>query len=95
MKKPDLAMLSHCCWDVLDIFDTSVPGLVELLEADGGADKIHGAWGDLLIRHGDDGGWCTKHAKPRSKLHNYLEKIRLAAGFPATGQVFYLLVKRS
>lgn len=94
MKKPNLSALGHAKWNMVEIFDTDVPGLVELLEAAKHHDTIHGAFRDILVRHGDDGGWCVD-ANPRTKLHNYLEKIRIAAGYPDHGEVFYLVVKRA
>jgi hypothetical protein len=94
MKKPNLKALSVTHWTVIEIFDTDVPGLVELIHDDGHPDRVHGGFHDILVRHGDDGGWCV-NALPRSKLHNYLERIRVAADYPDHGEVFYLLVKRA
>jgi len=87
--------LTQTRWEILEIFDTDVPGLMELLEKDGEpVDHIHGCFRDVMCRHGDDGGWCV-NARQRSKLYNYLERIRVAAGYPDHGVVFYLIIKRA
>ena len=94
MKKPNLAALTVTHWTVIEIFDTDVPGLSELLTAAKHSDTVHGGFKDILVRHGDDGGWCVD-ALPRSKLYNYLEKIRNAVNYPDHGAVFYLIIKRA
>jgi hypothetical protein len=82
-------------WEILEIFNTDVPGLMELLEKDGEpVDYIHGCFRDVLARHGDDGGWNT-NGGTNSKVFKYLEKVRIAAGRPDRGEVFYLVVKRA
>lgn len=87
--------LTQTRWEILEIFNTDVPGLMELLEKDGEpVDRIHGCFRDVMVRHGDDGGWCINGGE-RSKVRKYLEKVRIAAERPDHGEVFYLVVKRA
>lgn len=81
-------------WEILSVDEAEVPGLVDLLAAANHRDAIHGNLRDILIRHGDDGGWCVD-TLPGSLLHTYLETIRAAAGYPDHGMVFYVVIVRS
>jgi len=91
--------LTHTRWNIVEIAESEVPDLLELLEEAGHTDWIHGKYyRDAFIRHGDDGGWCIttneKH-KHYKKIIAMLEKVRKAADYPDSGEVFYLIVQRS
>lgn len=77
-------------WKILDVSDDRA--LIALLDKHNIGDTIHGAYRDRLVRHGDDGGWCID-TKSRAVIRR-LEKLRIDAGLPASGEVFYLKVTR-
>lgn len=80
-------------WTVISLWSSQVPEQVRArLIKDPHVGMIHGGWKDILVFHGDDGGWCTEYGA-RSNVHKWLEEVRRSAGLPASGKAFYLLIK--
>lgn len=95
IKKDPKLSLEIQQWCVITTWDTSVPkDVLKVLQKDKHVSKFHGAWEDLLIYHGDDGGWCVS-ALESSKTYRFLEKIRKAVGYDRQGTVFHLHIKSS
>ena len=90
----------HERWTIVRIMESSVPKTV--LHALAGrtkdtipADKIHGTWADLMIRHGDDGEWsfgCTDQALEEEVIE-WLEAVRITMDYSARS-VFYVVINR-
>ena len=80
-------------WCVITTWDNEVPeDVLAVLQKDEHVSKINGQWKDLLIYHGDDGGWCVS-AGERSRTYRFLEMIRKAVGYDRSGTVFHLHIK--
>ena len=92
-----LPVVAHTRWRMIEVNESEVPGLLELLEKSKHLDWVHGQFRDAIVRHGDDGGWCIMPAETSAlykRINAVLETIRLAADYPDHGEVFYLIVKR-
>lgn len=80
-------------WSVITLWSKQVqPQVLQRLLKDPHVGVIHGGWKDVLVYHGDDGGWCTEYGV-RSNVYKWLEDVRRSAGFPPSGRAFYLLIK--
>ncbi len=80
-------------WTVVTTWSANVPkAVLAVLKRDERVSKVHGCWHDLLIRHGDDGGWCVDVGE-QTETYRWLEAVREAARFDRQGTVFHLLIK--
>lgn len=80
-------------WQVIEVEDTEVdPTVLQVLYHDTLVNILRGQWDDLLVRHGDDGEWCTENDD--EQVLKELDRFRETAQISDTA-VFYLLIKQT